>query len=135
MNLETQCIEFRGAKSTNGYGHIGIEGKIYRAHRISYILFKGPIPSNLCVDHICRNRACINPDHLRLLTLKENVLCGEELTAQYKKRTRCKNGHPLVENNLYKSPSSKNRRDCIKCRRTQCLKYYHKTNYPRRERP
>ena len=124
--METkECIEFRGLVNTNGYGYLRIGEKQYRAHRISYILFKGPIPSDLCVDHICRNRKCINPEHLRLLTLKENVLCGEGLTAQYKRRNHCKHGHALTEDNLEKAPSKQNRRSCLTCRRRLGLKYWH----------
>ena len=66
------CWEWIAGKSTNGYG-LFHNGKLIRAHRFSYELVNGPIPDGIVVDHICHNRACVRPNHLRLATRKQNV--------------------------------------------------------------
>lgn len=57
----------------NGYGYISLQGKEYCAHRVSYEMSKGEIPRGVEIDHTCHNRACINPDHLRTATKKQNA--------------------------------------------------------------
>lgn len=66
------CLEWMGSKA-DGYGVIGIgDSKTFRVHRVAYILWKGPIPEELCVLHNCDNRACIALSHLRIGTQKQN---------------------------------------------------------------
>lgn len=66
------CWEWVGSKNGGNYGKLGVSGTTIYAHRISYELHKGPIPDGMHVDHICRNRSCVNPDHLRTVTNKQN---------------------------------------------------------------
>jgi hypothetical protein len=66
------CWEWTGARTKHGYGHLWDGNTARRAHRISFEMHVGPIPDGLLVDHICLNRACVNPDHLRLATKKQN---------------------------------------------------------------
>jgi hypothetical protein len=66
------CWNWTAAKYPTGYGQIRIDGSAHSAHRVAYELTKGPIPDGLFVDHICHNRACVNPKHLRLATAKQN---------------------------------------------------------------
>lgn len=66
------CWNWTAGKTHDGYGTIQAYGKVRRAHRLSYVMLKGMIPDGMSVDHICHNRACVNPDHLRLATHKQN---------------------------------------------------------------
>lgn len=61
------------ASTANGYGVLMVNKRREYAHRLSYARFNGPIPDGLDIDHICRNRTCINPDHLEPVTRGENV--------------------------------------------------------------
>jgi len=89
------CWEWFAYKDRKGYGRFR-DGRVVRAHRWAYEHLVGPIPANRQCDHLCRNRACVNPAHIELVTNKENTLRGVSLAAQCARRTVCKNGHPLV---------------------------------------
>lgn len=66
------CWLWTGSLLHNGYGSFGVDGQCRRAHRFAYELTVGPIPEGLHVDHTCRNRNCVRPDHMRLVTNKQN---------------------------------------------------------------
>lgn len=88
------CWIWIGSRLFRGYGHITVkrEGKwtYPLAHRLSYELFVGPIPSGLTIDHKCKMVWCVNPSHLEPVTLEENVRRGNPNT----KKTLCNRGHP-----------------------------------------
>ena len=73
VNQGDSCWEWFGCRIPGGYGQIYVEGKMLLAHRVSYSLTNGPIPDGLMVDHMCHNRACVRPDHLRIATAKQNM--------------------------------------------------------------
>jgi hypothetical protein len=104
------CWPFTGTIALNGYGQLRIRQQLYLAHRVSFELAKGPVPAGLELDHLCRNRRCINPAHLEAVTTRENVMRG--LVGG---RIACVNGHPYDQANTYRSPAGK--RKCRTCRR------------------
>lgn len=109
----TDCWNFK-CTGKNGYGVFGIKGKSFSAHRVSWSIFKGTMDTSLVIDHKCRNRACVNPEHLRLVTKKVNNLENSiSPVALNKEKTHCKRGHEFTLENTYKS---KEGRGCLKCR-------------------
>lgn len=86
------------------------------AHRLSYELHKGEIPEGLEIDHLCRNRWCVNPDHLEAVTRRENIMRGDgpkKLGELNSKKTHCKHGHPFdKENTRYRPTGGRSCRIC-----------------------
>ena len=91
------------------------------AHRYAYEELVGPIPEGLQLDHLCRNRSCVNPDHLEPVTCRENLRRGETLNAANLAKTHCPAGHPYAGENL--SITAKGFRECIECGRTRSREF------------
>lgn len=114
--LPSGCREWTAARNADGYGLIWQGNRSYvMAHRASYEASVGAIPAGMQLDHLCRNRACIRPDHLEPVTNRTNVLRGTGITAQNAVKTHCSQGHPFDEVNTYWRPD--NARGCKTCRR------------------
>lgn len=75
------CWEWRGAVSDNGYGRMRHNDGTFSVHRFAYERYRGPIPKDLVIDHLCRNRRCANPDHLEAVTQEENIRRGLDARA------------------------------------------------------
>jgi hypothetical protein len=103
---ESPCWEWLGYRSVNGYGRVAWQGRFTAAHRITYELFFAPykIPRGLTLDHLCRVRHCVNPEHLEPVTSKVNILRGVGVTAQKARQTQCIHGHPFDIANTGRSP-------------------------------
>jgi len=101
--------------SPDGYGRFWFAGKQVRAHRWAFEFMVGSIPDGLVLDHLCRNRACVNPDHLEPVTQRINTLRGETLPAQNILKMLCARGHRLDGNNLRRD--ARGRRRCRECHR------------------
>jgi hypothetical protein len=109
------CWEWTAAK-TNGYGVIQAgpprRGNLL-AHRVSYELCIGPIPEGLTIDHLCRNKGCVNPKHLEPVTMAENLRRGNGVAAVNRRKTHCVHGHPFdAENTDWAKDGSRSCRAC-----------------------
>ncbi len=125
------CLEWTGYLDKDGYGKFGMWGMWdeTHCHRISYKMFKGEIDEGMVVDHVCRNRKCINPDHLRLVTPRQNVLENSNgVAAKNKKKKVCKRGHLLTGENV--RIDERGNRWCYECHRERsklsAKRYYNK---------
>jgi hypothetical protein len=99
-----------------GYGCVHARGERL-AHRLFWVERNGPIPEELEVDHVCRNRACVNVDHMRLVTHKENMENGRNALV-----VACPNGHPYSGENL--AMNGRGHRVCVTCRNAAQRRWY-----------
>ena len=131
------CWNWIGSKDVNGYGMARYEGgtRSRRAHRVVYETLVGPVPEGLVLDHLCRNRGCVNPAHLDPVTQQINTLRGIGPTAKNAVKTHCSNGHPYEGENL--SMGTKGGmpiRRCKACQRAWTSTYTEKHDYNKTKR-
>lgn len=112
----TSCWNWTGAISAGKYGSLYSNGRMQKAHRLSYELSCGSIPDGLDLDHLCRNTRCINPAHLEPVTRSEN-LRRSPIMDRHSHKTRCPNGHPYEGENLHVRTNG--HRVCVTCRRAK----------------
>lgn len=103
---ESGCWIWHGHCDRHGYGRCG-RGL---AHRASYETFVGEIPAGLQLDHLCRVRNCVNPEHLEPVTMLENIRRGFNAN-----KTHCIHGHEFTPENTYRKPktTARNCRACV----------------------
>jgi len=109
------CWLWGGVIGPTGYGRFSVGKKGFNAHRVAYYLMKGGIPEGLTLDHLCRNRICVNPDHLDPVTSEENVRRAQPF---YQPVTHCVQGHEYTPDNTYYKPGRTNR-TCRACHREE----------------
>ena len=114
------CWLWDGADMTNGYGVMSLGRRRFKmlAHRFSYVLHKGKIAEGLELDHKCRVRGCVNPDHLEAVTHRTNVLRGVAPAAFHAQKTHCPRGHELSHPNLI-NRRNRTSRECKICHAVQ----------------
>lgn len=128
------CWNWIAGRISTGYGcfvHNATRTNIL-AHRYAYMDLVGPIPAGLVIDHLCNNRICVNPGHLRLTTHRENILRGTGQSARNARKTHCKYGHPLDGPNLI--IDHRDRRACRICKNIKRREEYWRNPEKARER-
>lgn len=109
------CWPWLRSKDGKGYGVFCARDSRKKAHRISYIQRVGVIPDGLVIDHLCRNRECVNPKHLRVVTSRTNTLeNSESIAAVHAAKTHCIVGHAFIGRNIGRD--RKGGRFCVECK-------------------
>lgn len=121
VSASTGCWNWTACKDRDGYGKITVDRSGKRAQRVSYEAFRGPIPSGLFTDHLCRNRACVNPWHLEPVTHTINQRRGNTISSQYFGKTHCKRGHEFTPENT--KPTPKGFRSCRTCYQMKSIEW------------
>lgn len=112
--MKQSCHIYAGVIDSYGYGII-YNQRYYKAHRVVYEHEVGAIPTGLVINHLCRNRRCINVKHLEVTTHRNNILTGVGNSARNAKKTHCKQGHEYNSENTH--VTAKGWRVCKQCRR------------------
>lgn len=107
---ESGCWDWTGALNGKGYSSVGFSGKTWLGHRVSYTVAVSKIPDGLTIDHLCRNKRCVNPEHLEVVSRAENSRRASRVI------THCKQGHELAGENLrIKYRARGEQRECVSC--------------------
>ncbi len=115
------CWEWAGSLSSGGYATFFLGRNKYDfGHRVSYRIHKGDIPQGLHIDHLCRNRSCVNPAHLEAVTQRVNNFRSDSPTTRNLQKTTCPNGHP------YSHVLKNGWRHCRVCHNASCLRRYYR---------
>jgi hypothetical protein len=124
--LPNGCWEWTGARANTGYGVVTWRYKTLYVHRVVYEHYKGPVPESLELDHLCRNRACANPDHLEAVARVENTRRGNHPSSVIARSGMCSKGHPMTPENTMFVRTRPGRRICRECKRERDRRWSHR---------
>ena len=124
VDPETGCWVWQGSMYRNGYGQCRRDGESL-AHRWYYLTLVGPIPEGLELDHLCRNRACVNPEHLEPVSRSTNLRRSPLVGKCRREPTHCNNGH-AYEGKNYRRRSPKGVPYCQQCHTLKKRGWYKK---------
>lgn len=115
LDPETGCLVWTWRRCKLGYGRVSVCAVNKQAHRVAYELVRGPIPPGLELDHLCKNRACCNPDHLEPVSHAENLRRGDGWSGRNAKKHSCVHGHAFTPENtrIRKSDGARICRTCM----------------------
>lgn len=117
------CWIWQRATTAAGYGVFRRHQQNFYAHREAYISVYGAIPDGLELDHLCRRRACLRPEHLEAVTHRENLRRGRG--GEYNRaKTHCLHGHAFTLDNIYREPKRPESRVCRTCARDRVIRFY-----------
>lgn len=111
-----ECWLWTGTVNWRGYGQFGWAGRKRPAHIFAYLSFVGQIPDGHEIDHLCRVRNCVRPDHLEAVTHRENIMRGTSFSSINAAKTYCVHGHAFTPENTYYRPTGRLHRECRICR-------------------
>ena len=123
MPILDGCWLWTGTVTRTRYGMFWPHGEAVVAHRFAYELFVGEIPDGMVIDHLCRSRSCVNPEHLEAVAFIENVRRGAKVPGVVTPNV-CKHGHPFTEENTIRN--DKGHRHCRECGRRRNREYKRK---------
>ncbi len=113
---DSPCWCWVGAMDGNGYGSVRVRGQTCKAHRVAFCAHRRSIPEGMDLDHLCRNRACINPEHLEPVTRRTNTLRGNHQNVVIRRTGICKNGHDMNMTGRYYRRNGRGSQ-CAECSR------------------
>lgn len=111
VNAEGPCWIWTGARTGSGYGNFRVGDTVVVAHRYAWENLVGPIPEGMVLDHLCRVRCCVNPEHLEVVTVAENTLRGMSPATVTYRTDICRRGHDMKQTARIRS----GRRSCYAC--------------------
>ncbi len=130
VQTDGTCWVWTAARTEIGYAKYWQDGRALLGHRVCWEALVDAIPPDGVLDHICRQRACVFPGHLTVVTGQENTARGASITAQNAAKQYCDRGHPLFGDNVYTPPGAPTRRMCRTCVREAKRASYRRNPIP-----